>query len=578
MTSPSSRSTRITALVLALVAVALYAPVVGWGVPYATAADRAKTFATDEILPLEALAEMHNTFVVSKADRNYGYPWWHYFVVSVAQAPYLASLAVAGELANPAPTYPFGFRDPVRSLQVLTIIGRLVSVVMGAGIVVASFFFARALWDESTGTIAAVLTLLNYLMFYYSRTGNLDVPAFFWSAIGLAILATILADKLTSRRAAWLGLSAGLAIATKDQSVALFMPLALVLLLPRFNHRPNEPYQIAPLTIGVVTSIVAYVIATGMLIDPRRHITHVYSLFFDQSRVMNWDFYYPSIPHTWSGSLELLSGFLRGLSTVMSPPVLLVAAFGFVLAARADAWRAVWLLPFASIFTLLVWLTGGVYLRYLLPLTLFVDAFAASAVIRLRHSRFSLVFIPVLVLVCAWRLMMGIDLTYAQVHETRYQAADWMRQHARPGDTIEYFGVKDTLPAMSAALKSRRIMGREHWTGEFGHGPAVLEYLATRGPEFVIVIPDWTSPPGMERSADCPPEVYAALLEGRIGYRLVAHFATPSVLPGSLRRPPLDNPSVSPPVRLFARADVISSRALNPQIADPEPSGSKQAY
>jgi hypothetical protein len=110
-------------------------------------------------------------------------------------------------------------------------------------------------------------------------------------------------------------------------------------------------------------------------------------------------------------------------------------------------------------------------------------------------------------------------------------------------------------------------MGREHWRGEFEHGPAVLKYLAAQGPEFVIIIPDWTSAPGMERSADCPPAVFAALMEERVGYRLVAYFPTLSLLPAPGRRPPLDNPSVAPPVRIFARADVASSRALQPVAA-----------
>jgi hypothetical protein len=549
---------------LAVTAVLLYAPLVGWGVPHATAPDRTKTFATDEILPLEALAEMHNTFVVSKPDRNYGSPWWHYFVVSVAQAPYLAFLMARGELVRPSPTYPFGFADPVRALIVLTVIGRLVSVAMAAGIVVASFFFARALWDESTGIVAAILTMLNYLMFYYSRTGNLDVPAFFWSAIALAILATILADGLTTRRAAWLGVFAGLAVATKDQSVALFLPLALVLLLPRFNHRPGAGYQLAPLAIGTSIAILVYVAGTGMVVDPQRHVTHVYSIFFNQSRVTNSALYFPPIPRTVDGSRLLIVGFLRGLATVMSLPVLVVAAVGFVMAVRAEPSRALLLLPFVSVFILLVWLIGEVQLRYLLPLTLFVDAFAASALTKLRYSRLAVAFVPVLVVICAWRLTIGMDLTYAQARDTRYDAADWFRRHAQPGDTVEYFGVKDTLPPLSAEVKSRRIMGRERWTGEFGHGPAVLAYLAARGPEYVIVIPDWTSRLDMAYSGDCPPEVFKALVDGRVAYRLVAYFPPQSFLPAPLHRPPLDYPSVSPPVRLFARADIVSSRGLQP--------------
>jgi hypothetical protein len=48
-----TRSVRLRVVTLAAAAIALYAPLVGWGIPHATAPDRTKTFATDEILPLE---------------------------------------------------------------------------------------------------------------------------------------------------------------------------------------------------------------------------------------------------------------------------------------------------------------------------------------------------------------------------------------------------------------------------------------------------------------------------------------------------------------------------------------------
>jgi hypothetical protein len=77
--------------------------------------------------------------------------------------------------------------------------------------------------------------------------------------------------------------------------------------------------------------------------------------------------------------------------------------------------------------------------------------------------------------------------------------------------------------------------------------------LRREGPRFVYITPDHSSLPGMERSGDCPPEVYQALLDGSAGYRLAAHFPTPTLLPSALARPRLDYPAVSPPVRIFER-------------------------
>src|SRR5262245_50361617 len=429
------------ALGRATVAIALYAPLIGWGAPHATAPNRVKTFATDEILPLEALAEMHNTFVVSKPDRNYGYPWWHYFVVAVAYAPYVGYLVISGGLASPVPDFPFGLQDPATSLWWLTLIGRSVTLLMAAGTVIASYAFSRILWGHFAGVIAAVLTMLNYLMWYYSRTGNLDVPAFFWSSIGFAIFATILVKGLTIRRAVWCGIFAGLAMATKDQALVFFLPFGLALLLPRFNHSRGSAYQVKPLLFGLGASLLAYLIGTGMVVDPHRHLTHVYSMLFDQRRVSNAGLYRLPHPHTWYGTLELTHAYLKTLLAGLSLPVLLASLAGALLVLRSAPSRLVLLIPVATLFLMLALPTGYAVLRYVLPLTLVIDSFAAFLIVRVRGAFLRPAWIPVLVILCGWRLLIGADLTYAQYHETRSAASKRFNAHAWPGDRVEYFGI-----------------------------------------------------------------------------------------------------------------------------------------
>jgi len=557
-TPETRRRTWAPALGLATLAIALYAPLIGWGAPHATAPNRVKTFATDEILPLEALAEMRNTFVVSRPDRNYGYPWWHYFVVAVAQAPYLAYLKVSGELQTPSPEYPFGLRDPVQALRWLTLIGRMVSVLMGAGVVVAAYYFANILWGRLAGVVTASLTMLNYLMFYYSRTGNLDAPAFFWSGVGLAIFAKIMGAGLTVGRAAWLGVFAGLAMATKDQAVVIFLPLGCCLATPWFDQSLERSARWRPIVAGLAASVAAYAVGTGLIVDPQRHITHVHALLFDPQRLSGASAYWPPHPRTLAGTINLFGDYLRKLAEMASPPVLLTAGAGALLALRSEPRLLILLLPVPALFLILIWPTGIVVLRYLLPLALLISAFAAYALMEMRRSRLRPLWVPSLVILCGWQLLVGADLTYAQYHDSRYEAAAWLEREARGGARVEYFGAAETMPGLPANIISGPVAGRAQWVGEFGHGPAVLRYLSKEGPEYVAIIPDWTSRPGMERSADCPPEVYDALREGAIGYSQAAFFPTRSLLGGWRLRPPLDNPSVCPPVRIYARHDVLN--------------------
>jgi 4-amino-4-deoxy-L-arabinose transferase-like glycosyltransferase len=547
----------LTALGLGLVALAVYASAIGWGLPHATAPDRVKTFAADEILPLETLAEMHSTFVVSKPDRNYGYPWWHYFVASVFQAPYVGYLSTTGRMGAPAPEYPFGLEDPVDALRWLTLIGRTVSVLMGAGIVLSAYFFSKTLWGPLAGAIAATLTMLNYLMLYYSGTGNLDVPAFFWSALGFVVFARILTDGMSLRRAAWLGIWAALALATKEQTLVFFMPLAVLFLIPGERIIRYRDRRVVAIFAGCAAFLAAYIVATGMIVDPQRHLKHLAQLLFAREQMSDAAFYFPPQPLTWAGIAILAADFVRGLAATMGLPVLVVSVAGWLLALRRSPRDLVLLLPLATLFLLLV-PAGHVVLRYLLPLTLIIDAFAARAMVVARHRAPRLAWALLLALLVGWRLLVGVDLAHARLFETRDAASRWLATHARPGDRLEYFGAPEALPHLPAEIQSRRIAGRSDWVGELDHGPAVIRYLQQGGPELVITVPDWTSAPDMEHSGDCPPELFAALLDGSAGYELVAHFPRPALLGTPLARPPLDNPSVSPPVRIFARGDVAA--------------------
>ena len=548
------------ALAIGFLAFLCYVPLIGWGVPIANGPDRTLTFATDDVLPLGPLAEMHNTFVESKPDRNYAYPWWHYFTLAGAQAPYLAWLKVSGGMQSPSPTYPFGLTEPIASLRVLSLIGRLVSALMAGGVVACAFLYSRIQWGTRTGIVAAALTALNPWVVYYARTGNLDIPALFWSALGFVVFAHILTSGLTARRAAWLGVFAGVAMATKDQALVLFAPLAFALLLPGFARARSGAGYWKPVLSGLGGSLLSFVVCTGMLVDPMRQITHVRRLLFEQGTLTAAHHYYEHLALSPESAVQLGGQFLWALGAITGPLALVAGGVGIalLLARRPGATSGALAIP--TTFVLLVFAVGLLVRRYVFPLTFFVDAFAAYALVGPSHRslhwrRFGM---AAALLAIGWRGVLAADLSHAQLYDTRYAAAEWITAHTRDGDRIEYFGHSQKLPTLPAEIESRRILGRgDEWQGQFGHGPAVLRYLADgSGPELVILVPDWTSVPGATRSQDCPIEVEAALVGGMHGYRAVAEFQPPTLLPHPLQRPYFDSPAVSPLVRLFARDDV----------------------
>ncbi len=63
------------------------------------------------------------------------YPPMHLFTLAASYAPYLGYLMLSGQLQEPSRIFPYGLTDPLSSLTHLILIARVVSVLMGVGIV-----------------------------------------------------------------------------------------------------------------------------------------------------------------------------------------------------------------------------------------------------------------------------------------------------------------------------------------------------------------------------------------------------------------------------------------------------------
>ncbi len=136
------------------------------------------------------LAEVHN-IIAPRPDRNLGYPLLYSFLVVGVQAPYLLYLKASGGLGATGAGYPFGLTEPVGALRMLTWLAHLLTLVMAAVVIAAAYDTARVLWGERAAILAAVFVTCCYPMFYYSRTGNVDVPMLCFMALAVAAFARI---------------------------------------------------------------------------------------------------------------------------------------------------------------------------------------------------------------------------------------------------------------------------------------------------------------------------------------------------------------------------------------------------
>lgn len=559
-----------TPVVLALLALALYLPGFWWGLPDATGPERIHGWAVDDETPLGPLAQVNNILHPQEV-QNLGYPLMHSFMLVAAYAPYLGWLKLSGAWAGPqGADYPYGFRDPVAALKGLSLIGHFVSVLLGVVVVLGAWAAARAMWDDRTGIAAALVTLVSYPMFYYSRTGNVDVPMMAFIAIAVAAYARGLRAPATPALALVLGASAGFALATKEQALGVFLAMPVVLLIlhlrPAASGTPAGAPQGAVAwqvpALAVAALVLAFGVGSGLFVDPTRFFAHLDHARERMALARSGQLeFIPVYPKTLEGQVDLARLLLTYLAQVMSLPGLLLAVVGVAWAGWRDRRALLLALPAATYLALLYLATRTGQLRYLMPPAFILSLFAGRALVLALASgqrRLRVAGIAAGVLVLGLGLLRGADLTWAMLRDGRYAAAEWMAAVARPGDRVEFFGSPYKLPALPASLDLAAATPHLGPLVPVRRDQAAVEEIAAgwaaRRPRFILILPDWSSREGEDFPASCPPALCDALAAGRLGYRLAAEFQAPPLLPW-VRRPPLDYPLVNTRLRIFVPAD-----------------------
>jgi hypothetical protein len=553
-------------LVLGLIALAAYLPGFWWGVPDGASPDRTHSWGVDATMPLGPLAEMHN-IIEPKPDRNLGYPLMHSFMVSAAYVPYLGYLWLTGGFRNPSAIYPYGFADPESALGNLTLIAQFLSVILAAGVVVAAYDAGRSLWNRSTGIWAALFVMSGFPMFYYSRTGNPDIPVLFFTSLALAAFARILGYGLTAGRAAAMGAFTGFAVATKEPSAASFLllPPALLLLHWKGGKKATAgPYR--ALAVAGIAAFLAFGLGSGLFVDSERYFAHLefarergQAVASGQSIMIKPHFF------TWAGNIELSKELTGATAAIMTVPGLLLSVAGLGWVAWRERSRLLFALPALSYVGVICLTVRVVQLRYLMPVAFTLAFFAARAVTAGWGARIGLCrAVPVIgCAVLAIGFLRGIDLTYSMVNDSRYAAGAWFDGRTEPGDRVETFGPLPNLPPLKSGVVSAQAI---QFFGAMKpprvDAAAVREIeraWETSPPKFVVLMPDYTSRKGEPHSRSCPPEIYRRLNDGSLGYSQVAFFQSPRLFPW-LSRPDLDYPTVNPPIRVYAHLKHASRR------------------
>lgn len=383
-------------------AAVLFAVGIWWGLP-------GGAWAPDEIDPASVLGAVEQRFAGGWFDR---YPPGHYVLLSLVYLPVL----VFKEL---------GWIHAASSLitGALFFAGRLLTVAMATTLLAVVAVLTRRVLGAEYAWRSTLLAALFLPLPFYAKTVNLDVPYTMWFAISLIFL-TRAHGSGRARDVIGFGITAGLAIGTKDQAYGLYV-LPAPYLAWTLLRRPGG---FGPLLSGALAGTVTLALChnlVGNLDGVRAHFTLITTAIRQ----------YRMYPSTLSGDIRLFGDagleFLRALGW----PGTALLALGLAQARRYPPW--LWLAPCSYLLTFLA-PVGYVQDRFLLPIVILAALPAAAGLHQLQalvpsRPAVARALSGALIVWLGWR---AVSLDALLVFDSRYRAEAWLQAHVPPGAIV----------------------------------------------------------------------------------------------------------------------------------------------
>lgn len=557
-----------TSVVIFAAAVLWFLPGIWWGLPIYSATERMSAWGTDELGPWGAVDVILAILRHPRNDISPQYPLAQFFVQAIFVWPYYLPYYL--DTMFPSVADRLGLPHLQVSHAALMLLHRVPSLLMAAGTVAVAHIAGRRMAGPAAGWMAAAAVATIGPMLYYARTSNVDVGALFWTALGIAFALRALRDGLTTPNALAIGACAGIAIATKDQQFAFFLGLGVVLLTSHVLDRRRSGvwtgwWRGPLLALGVATGV--YLALSGIVLLPDWFLRHVRFLVrvpdpsTPQEILAAVDGYH-SHPATPAGYLALAMKAGSQVVAAVGLPITILALIGALYAARYDRpLLALLALPPLFLMLLVIVPVRFVLPRYLLPVDLIVCLFAGLAVAAAgkmpRAPRMA--FYVVAAAGVLWAGLHGVDITSQMLRDSRLEAGAWLQRNLQPGDTVAYYAAPLKLPRLPADV------GVTMATGQLSIAYKNRKPTIETPPMFIISIPQHASERVHEWTV--PDATFDRLLDGSSGYQQVFAYQSQALWP----RPLLTVPWINPPVRIFARTDIVPRLGGAARIEIPDP-------
>ncbi len=439
----------------------LFATGITWGLPNTV------SWMADDLAPFHPVVGLGQAFSFGYYNK---YPLVHQVILAVLNLPALLWAIFSHVTRDGFQLFQFlAYGRSAEFATVLTLIDRVVSVVMGVGIVYFIYRGAAELFGGKAGLWAALFVSLNAILNYYSHLSKVEVPYVFWAVLGLYSLVKVVKY---DRRADYVytALFACLSFGTKDQGYAIFVIpfLFYLVLLPsalpegRRNGRLRAVSQKYPCIRPLHGLVHA---PRGKCVSELRRSRGTFSVSHRGrgKRSIGYAF-------DVTGMAALLYDVAHKMAfEAMGVPAFVLAVLGIGLAAydfRSDRRRLalaqVYCLAALSYHLFFVQLIRQSSVRFAFPQSVFLAVYAGYAVSRFFESagenrQRRMAGGVLLCAVLAFSLYNTLSVNMNMLCDARYAAERWMEKNVPSNATIEYYTYLHYLPRFPSRALSYRV-------------------------------------------------------------------------------------------------------------------------
>ena len=395
-----------------------------------------------------AMDELQVREVIDATQQRFGGGWHHayppvqFYIIGAVLAPF--------ELAHRLGVIPLD--TDIWSARLLMM--RMVTLLMGIGTLVGIYCCGAIAFNRQTGVWASLILALSLPFAYYIKTANTDVPYLFWLAWSMYFYLRVW-FRGTTTEYALLGVTATLAVCTKDMAYGFYALLPLVLYgrvavdqqASALGSRLRRALLDRRFWAAGLSAVVVFGLAHNFLFNWRGAIDH----FTTTASLATGYRMFDSTP---VGAVGLMSLTIRLLRWSHGWPLFALCAAGLAtaLARRPTRDLTLWLFaPAASYVLTFLFYVGFAYDRFLLGISIpfvLVGGRLAVAIMampgRMRPLRQAIVAAAF-----GFSLLNVVSLNYMMSLDARYAAEDWLRGHVSQDEQVGWFGgIREYMPRM----------------------------------------------------------------------------------------------------------------------------------